>query len=256
MNQLPMLRAAMPGPAGTSGACITVAHPLFSMPLALARLDRHGLAFRASGALPALDGLPRVATLLADDAPPCSLRLVIRDIARSNGDLHDVTMQPSCAASDELLWRTLRSWPSYRRIDGPLAPVFDESDDATAPPPALTCGMPTAVRVTRGAAFRLACRGDALFLSDWLEYHFDELRALTQQHAPQLRLKRLERKLTDATVGIRFVYDMNGHTMRHALNDCARAACAWIEEEMRDKYALPLAQAWIGEYRLCDAAGG
>lgn len=106
-----------------------------------------------------------------------------------------------------------------------------------------------AARLSRRAAFRLPCRSDALFLADWLEYHFDELRALAQRHTPQLHLNQLERQLADDEVGVRFVYDIDGHATRHELNDCAREACAWIETEMRDKFALPIAQERFGEHR-------
>jgi hypothetical protein len=249
--------ATIPRPAGTTDVCIAVAHPSFSKPLTLTRLDRHGLVFRASAALPIIDGLPHDATLRADDEALCSLRLVIRDAARSDDGRYDVTMQPSCTASDELLWRTLHDRQWYGRLARPLAPMPDAPMPGGASPAGAEpiCRVENTMRLTRSAAFRLTCRGDALFFSDWLEYHFDEFHALAQQCARQLQLNRIERQLTDDTVGIRFVYDIDGHATQHELDDCARAACMWIEDEMHDKYALPLAQEWIDAYRLCGVAG-
>ncbi|CAB3969446.1 hypothetical protein BCO9919_03780 [Burkholderia cenocepacia] len=113
-----------------------------------------------------------------------------------------------------------------------------------------------APRPSRSAAFRLPCHSDALFFADWLEYHFDELRALSQQHGPQLQLNQLERQVADDEVGVRFVYDIDGHATRHALTDCAREACAWIETEMRDKYALPVAQERFSAFAAHARAGG
>ncbi|KAB0643449.1 hypothetical protein [Burkholderia latens] len=250
MDQSQVFRAMMPGLTSAGGARIAVAYPSFPRPLPLVRLDRRGLVFRAAGAAPLVCGLPRAATLLAADEPLCSLRLVIRDVAAAGGGQHDLTMQPSGAAGDELLWHALREREPYRRIREPLAPV----DAAIAPN-----GAPAAAdvpRPSRSAAFRLRCHSDALFFADWLEYHFDELRALSQQRGPQLQLNELQRQVADDEVGVRFVYDIDGHATRHVLNDCAREACAWIESEMRDKYAVPVAQERFGGYAAHARAGG
>ena len=251
MDESQVFRAMMPGLTSAGGARIAVAYPSFPRPLPLVRLDRRGLVFRAAGAAPLVCGLPRAATLLAADEPLCSLRLVIRDVAALGDGRHDLTMQPSGAAGDELLWHALREREPYRRIREPLAPV----DAAIAPnggPPAAG----DAPRPSRSAAFRLRCHGDALFFADWLEYHFDELRALSQQHGPQLQLNQLQRQVADDEVGVRFVYDIDGHTTRHVLNDCAREACAWIETEMRDKYAVPVAQERFAAFAAHARAGG
>ncbi|MGU7778826.1 hypothetical protein [Burkholderia sp. PU8-34] len=254
MDHAPVFHAMLPGlTAADSGTRIAVAYPSFAEPLPLVGLDRRGLVFRASGPAPLVCGLPRAATLLAGDEPLCSLRLVIREIAAAGGGRHDLTMQPSCAASDELLWHALRDREPYRHIRQPLAPVVDatagndRASHASVARPA--GGGDGTLRPSRSAAFRLPCHSDALFFADWLEYHFDELRVLAQQHAPQLQLNQLERQLADDEVGVRFVYDVDGHATRHELNDCAREACAWIETEMRDKYALPVAQERFGGHR-------
>ncbi|AOK19313.1 hypothetical protein WT26_25665 [Burkholderia cepacia] len=243
----------MPGLTSASGARIAVAYPSFPRPLPLVRLDRRGLVFRAAGAAPLVCGLPRAATLLVADEPLCSLRLVIRDVAPAGEGRHDLTMQPSGAAGDELLWHALRDREPYRHIRHPLAPVAGSAagpkHDRHDPAPALIAGADGTARLSRSAAFRLPCHSDALFFADWLEYHFDELRALSQQHGPQLQLNQLERQVADDEVGVRFVYDIDGHATRHELNDCAREACAWIETEMRDKFALPIAHERLGSNR-------
>ncbi|WP_205189547.1 hypothetical protein, partial [Burkholderia sp. LMG 13014] len=182
----------------------------------------------------------------------CSLRLVIRDIAPAGDGRHDLTMQPSGAAGDELLWHALRDREPYRRIRHPLAPV--DTSIATDNEPHASAGE-AGPRPSRSAAFRLPCHSDALFFADWLEYHFDELRALSQQHGPQLQLNQLERRVADDEVGVRFVYDIDGHATRHALTDCAREACAWIETEMRDKFALPVAQERFSAFAAHARAG-
>ncbi|KVE07449.1 hypothetical protein R0290_28415 [Burkholderia semiarida] len=253
MDQSQVFRAMMPGLTGAGGARITVAYPSFPRPLPLVRLDRRGLVFRAAGAAPLVCGLPRPATLLVADEPLCSLRLVIRDIAATGDGRHDLTMQPSGAAGDELLWHALRDRAPYRRIRHPLAPV--DRPVAVDGEPHAAAGE-IASRPSRSAAFRLPCHSDALFFADWLEYHFDELRALSQQHGPQLQLNQLERQVGEDEVGVRFVYDIDGHATRNALTDCAREACAWIETEMRSKYALPVAQRRFGAFAAHARAGG
>ncbi|WP_448168932.1 hypothetical protein [Burkholderia ambifaria] len=252
MDQSQVFRAMMPGLTGAGGARIAVAYPSFPRPLPLVRLDRRGLVFRAAGAAPLVCGLPRAATLLVADEPLCSLRLVIRDIAAVGDGRHDLTMQPSGAAGDELLWHALREREPYRQIGQPLAPV-DAAIAANGEPQA---AGDTAQRPSRSAAFRLRSHSDALFFADWLEYHFDELRALSQRHGPQLQLNQLQRQVADDEVGVRFLYDIDGHATRHALTDCAREACAWIEMEMRDKYAVPVAQERFGAFAAHARAGG
>ncbi|WP_175882724.1 hypothetical protein [Burkholderia sp. BCC0044] len=250
MDQSQVFRAMMPGLTSAGGARITVAYPSFPRPLPLVRLDRRGLVFRAAGAAPLVCGLPRPATLLVADEPLCSLRLVIRDVAATGDGRHDLTMQPSGAAGDELLWHALRDREPYRQIRHPLSPVASDRE-----PHAAAAGE-IAARPSRSAAFRLPSHSDALFFADWLEYHFDELRALSQQHGPQLQLNQLERQVDDDEVGVRFVYDIDGHATRHALTDCAREACAWIETEMRSKYALPVAQERFGAFAAPARAAG
>lgn len=248
MDHSPVFRAMLPGLTSADGARISVAYPSFPAPLPLVRLDRRGLVFRAMGAAPLVSGLPRAATLLAGDEPLCSLRLVIRDIAARGDGRRDLTMQPSCAASDELLWHALHDRKPYRHIQSPLAPVVNPIAQNGDGGPTLSASGPDGTRrPSRSAAFRLTSRSDALFFADWLEYHFDELRALAQHRAPQLHLNQLERRLADDEVGVRFVYDIDGHATRHELTDCAREACAWIETEMRDKFALPIAQERFGK---------
>jgi len=249
VDQSQVFRAMMPRLTNASGAGIAVAYPAFPRPLPLVRLDRRGLVFRAAGAAPLVCGLPRPATLLVADEPLCSLRLVIRDIAATGDGRHDLTMQPSGAAGDELLWHALRDREPYRQMRHPLAPVASAREPHAAP-------GEIAARPSRSAAFRLPSHSDALFFADWLEYHFDELRALSQQHGPQLQLNQLERQVDDDEVGVRFVYDIDGHATRHALTDCAREACAWIETEMRSKYALPVAQERFGAFAAHARAGG
>ncbi|RQU97096.1 hypothetical protein DF040_02965 [Burkholderia cenocepacia] len=243
----------MPGLTSAGGARIAVAYPSFPRPLPLVRLDRRGLVFRAVGVAPLVCGLPRPATLLVADEPLCSLRLVIRDIAPAGDGRHDLTMQPSGAAGDELLWHALRDREPYRQIRHPLAPVALPVASGGEPHVA---AAETAARPSRSAAFRLPSHSDALFFADWLEYHFDELRALSQQHGPQLQLNQLERQVDDDEVGVRFVYDIDGHATRHALTDCAREACTWIETEMRSKYALPVAQERFGAFAAHGRAAG
>ncbi|MGV4690449.1 hydroxymethylglutaryl-coenzyme A reductase, partial [Burkholderia pseudomallei] len=99
---------------------IAVAFPSFAERLPLVRLGRQGLVFRARGAMPPVCGLPRSATLYLDDEPLCTLRLVIREVERCDDGAHDLTMQPSAANGDALLWHALRT--RCRHARAPLAP--------------------------------------------------------------------------------------------------------------------------------------
>ncbi|WP_407655470.1 hydroxymethylglutaryl-coenzyme A reductase [Burkholderia alba] len=258
MDHSSVFRAMMPGRDGDPAARIAVAHPDFAGRLPLVRLDRRGLVFRAHDALPPAYGLPRPATLFADDAPLCTLRLVIRRIDVLSDGQRDLTMQPSAADGDALFWHALRNHRQQRPADWPLAlagcggavPALPAADGMPARPAEI--GM----RLSRTAAFRLADRSDALFFADWLEYHFDELRALAQQKSPRLHLNQLERRLTGDEVGVRFVYDIDGHADRDMLTDCARQACDWIETEMLRRFDLPIAQERFGSYQLHRAGSG
>lgn len=238
---------------------IAVAFPSFAGRLPLVRLGRQGLVFRARGAMPPVCGLPRSATLYLDDEPLCTLRLVIREVDSCDDGAHDLTMQPSAANGDALLWHALRARcrharaPLAQRAPGGRAPSAANAPAASRRRDASTrdepCGSQAAgagMRVTRSAAFRLADRGDALFFADWLEYHFDELRALAQGLSPRLHLNELERHLTGDEVDVRFVYDIDGHADRRMLTDCARQACEWIATEMRRRFDLPIAEQRFG----------
>ncbi|CAJ2953638.1 Hydroxymethylglutaryl-coenzyme A reductase [Burkholderia pseudomallei] len=241
---------------------IAVAFPSFAERLPLVRLGRQGLVFRARGAMPPVCGLPRSATLYLDDEPLCTLRLVIREVERCDDGAHDLTMQPSAANGDALLWHALRT--RCRHARAPLAPrAPDERPapatqasarrrdtapraDAARPESGAPRAAGTGVRMTRSAAFRLADRGDALFFADWLEYHFDELRALAQGLSPRLHLNELERDLAGDKVDVRFVYDIDGHADRRMLTDCARQACDWIATEVRRRFDLRIAEQRFG----------
>ncbi|ABC34966.1 hypothetical protein [Burkholderia thailandensis] len=238
---------------------IAVAFPSFANRLPLVRLGRQGLVFRARGAMPPVCGLPRSATLYLDDKPLCTLRLVIREVERCDDGAHDLTMQPSAANGDALLWHALRTRcrhahaPLAQRAPGERATTatqaaprrHDSAKRAESGAPHAV-GTGTCVRMTRSAAFRLADRGDALFFADWLEYHFDELRALAQGLSPRLHLNELERNLMGDEVDVRFVYDIDGHADRRMLTDCARQACDWIAAEVRRRFDLPIAEQRFG----------
>lgn len=255
MDHSSLFRAMMPGLDSDPGTRIAVAYPGFANRLPLARIDRHGLVFRAHAPLPQPWGLPRSATLFSGAAPLCTLRLVIRQAEMLGADEHDLTMHPSTAHGDTLFWHALRTHRQLRPAEPPLAPTGRDAAPGAAQhsmalPPAAEPGM----RLSRSAAFRLADRGDALFFADWLEYHFDELRALAQTRAPRLHLNQLERCLSDDEVGVRFVYDIDGHADRHVLTDCAQYACDWIQAEMRRRFGLPIAQERFGPYQVRRAA--
>ena len=155
MDQSQVFRAMMPGLTSANGARIAVAYPSFPRPLPLVRLDRRAV-FRAAGAAPLVCGLPRAATLLVADEPLCSLRLVIRDIAPAGEGRHDLTMQPSGAAGDELLWHALRDRGSTARFSSRLRP-------STRPSPltATRTRRPAKPRRARRAARPSGCRATA-----------------------------------------------------------------------------------------------
>jgi hypothetical protein len=248
MDHSSLFRAMMPGLDGDPATRVAVAYPGFASRLPLARIDRRGLVFRAQAALPQPWGLPRSATLFSGDAPLCSLRLVIRHAEMLGPDEHDLTMQPSTAHGDTLFWHALRTHRQLRPTEPPLAPTG--RGVAPGRVAAATTPAEPGMRLSRSAAFRLADRGDALFFTDWLEYHFDELRALAQTRAPRLHLNQLERSVTDDEVGVRFVYDIDGHADRHVLTDCAQYACDWIQAEVRKRFGLAIAQERFGPYQV------
>ncbi len=241
---------------------ITVAHPSFPNRLPLIRLNRNGLVFRADS-IPLIYGLPRPTMLFGRDTPLCALRLVIRHIASHGSNKHELTMQPSCAVGNELLWHTLRTHRLHQQAgmllsettcsDTPKAlntdhPEFLQSFSPSREKYGENAMQSASLNLSRSAVFRLAHQNDALFFMDWLEYHFDELWALAQNRSPQLHLQQLERHLKNDGVDVRFIYTINGYPNRHMLTNCAWQTCHWIETEIRQRFDMPIAQERFGPY--------
>ncbi|SMG00016.1 FIG00453949: hypothetical protein [Burkholderia singularis] len=247
MDHSSVFRTMLPTLDDGATTHITIAYPPFASRLPLVRLGRHGLVFRAHGTMPPVFGVPRSATLYLDEVPLCTLRLIVRQSAPRDDGTHDLTMQPSTTNGDALLWHALhahcRDAGMLAQQDGAAQAAPSDAASREASPASAT---PADARPTRSAAFRLADRGDARFFADWLEYHFDELRALAQGHSPGLHLNELEHRQTGDEVDVRFVYDIDGHADRQTLTDCARRTCDWITAEVRRRFDLPIAEQRFG----------
>ncbi len=147
-------------------------------------------------------------------------------------------MQPSGAAGDELPGTRCAS---ASRIDS----SGSRSRPSTRPLRRTRAAGGVAMMAprvpSRSAAFRLRCHSDALFFADWLEYHFDELRALSHRHGPQLQLNQLQRKVSDDEVGVRFVTTSTDTRRGTYSTDCARdALCVDRDRDGATSTAVPL----------------
>jgi hypothetical protein len=164
--------------------------------MSVVRLDRHG--FTASVAddsnLPQL-WLPRPARVLSGDETLCELRLVARTLERSSGHTFELTMQPSRTDDNLSFWQALRA----RRH---LYPEMPGSPEFVGRRP----GEADAIEEFSEVLFKLKDNNDALFFSEWLEYHFAEIAAHARAASCPADLLDIDRRREDTVVKVAFSY--------------------------------------------------
>ncbi|MEX3959454.1 hypothetical protein [Trinickia sp. EG282A] len=199
--------------------------------MTVVRLDRHGLTANIAddAALPQLR-LPRAARVLCAGETLCELRLVPRALVRAGGPSLELTMQPSRIDDDLSFWQALYA----RRHLYPDVPArghqADDRPNRSGEAWRLTqreisSAESASVGTCSHAAFKLPTANEALFFSEWLEFHFAELAAHARAMASPSNLLELDRRRTDATVNVAFTYRYSCDSVHRATDElCARIA--------------------------------
>lgn len=232
----------------------------------LTRLDRCGLTVVADAAdWPAI-GLPRRAQIIADSTSLCELRLVARMVVPGEDATIAVTLQPSRADDDALLWQALRAYQIHlgtapsdegserfavlAALAATSAGPGDEGaeravcEDTTArehraakPNASTTAWRP---RVSCDVAFTLGSREDAWFFSRWLDYHFAEVRAWARMKDAAADLREMFMRVVEHEVEVRFVFQSGARIVRAA----TETTCRCVATEAAHALSLT-AEYWL-----------
>jgi hypothetical protein len=87
---------------------------------------------------------------------------------------------------------------------------------------------------------------DALFCSEWLEYHFAEIAALGRAASCAAELHDIDRRRSGAQVAVLFRYRRGSR----ALSQTTNAICAWVGQEMERLFGMRL------RWEIMDAGDG
>lgn len=236
--------------AFASWARITVKYVDSASAMPLTHLDRRGLTVAANAADWPTIGLPRRAHIIAESTSLCELRLVARTTIPGDGTTIAVTLQPSRADDDALLWQALRAYQIHlgtapddsgeERLAGLAAWVtgFPGSNnvegrsaraacaDAAAREhraPRLTAGtIRSRSHVSCDVAFTLASREDAWFFSRWLDYHFAEVRAWARMNDAAADLREIFMRTAEHEVEVRFLFESPERVVRASTDMACR----------------------------------
>jgi hypothetical protein len=253
-------RAALSGFSFAKRARMVLEYPGGAQGMPFVRLTREGLVFSLGepAQLPPI-GLPRPAAIVCDDEPLCEMRLVIRSVERAVGGRLELTVQPSRADDHELLWQMLRDYQQRRRRDLVHSSLVRQPEPGRAPDHARhaqlrrlrvplatgwscdsqndpAAGEPLDACALHAATFTVERRDDALFLTDWLEYHFAEIDARSKLASPFLQLREVESRLTGRDVRVQFRYEFADI----AAHEATKRICGWIETELATRFRMPV----------------
>jgi hypothetical protein len=210
---------------------IAVEYADIAQRMTVVRLDRHGLTANIAddATLPQL-GLPRAARVLSAGETLCELRLVPRALVRAGGRSLELTMQPSRIDDDLSFWQALYA----RRHVYPDVPARGDHADVRpnrsgepwrSPQPEISSAESASVGTCSRAAFKLSTANEALFFSEWLEFHFAELASHARAMASPSNLLDLDRRRTGAAVNVAFIYRYRCSAAHRATDElCARIA--------------------------------
>lgn len=228
-------------------ARIAVAYSDTSHRMSVVRLDRHGLTASVAddAGLPPL-WLPRPARVLSGDETLCELRLVARALARPNGHTFELTMQPSRADDDLSFWQALRArrhlypeMPGNSEFLGQLPGELEAVEELRRPAAASkvpNCSQttnsrrPNAIRNQEcmyadsgcEVLFKLLDNNDALFFSEWFEYHFAEIAAHARAASCPADLHDIDRHRAGTVVTVAFSYRWGGQSVQRATNEVCK----------------------------------
>lgn len=243
----------------------------------IVRLDRHGLTVSVDAADAPAIGLPRRALIVTDSTSLCELRLVARSATPEQSHAMTVTLQPSRADDHALLWHALRAY----QIHLGTAPSHDGSEWLNRlASTATACSQPShagaqgetsfvktagdgpatwlnaALADSRGwvscdAAFTLASHEEAWLFSQWLEYHFAEVRAWARMSDASADLREMFTRVAEHEVEVRFVFQSGERIVRAS----AEMACRCIATEAARGLGMT-AEHWLAGSAIASASPG
>ena len=260
-------------------ARIAVQYADGSSAMPLIRLDRQGLTVTVDAPDSPAIGLPRRALIVADATSLCELRLVARAAGPGPGDhTAAVTLQPSRADDDTLLWQALRAYQihlgnvpasegSERSTElavsvaaSPLLRASCSNRDDRANTVAGERGVvlerartgDSRSRVCCDVAFILKCPEDAWFFSRWLDYHFAEVRAWARTSDETADLREMFMRVAEHEAEARFVFRSAERVARASTETACRLITAEAERALGMK-----AEHWLASTEaVADASRG
>ncbi|MGL4962463.1 MAG: hydroxymethylglutaryl-CoA reductase [Inquilinus sp.] len=102
-------------------------------------------------------------------------------------------------------------------------------------------GVTTAVldrRITRVPLFQMADLHDAMFLGQWVQSRFADIRRQTELMSKHAILKRLEPQILGRDLHLHFVYDSADAAGQNMTTGCTWRACHWIMAEIGSAFGL------------------
>jgi len=86
---------------------------------------------------------------------------------------------------------------------------------------------------------------DAVFLADWVKFHFDEVRAQTLPISRFADLKSIEPHILGREVHLHFMYETGDSAGQNMVTGCTWQACHWIIEQMKERFGIPVVRYMI-----------
>jgi hypothetical protein len=231
-----------------------------SQRMPVVRLDRNGLIARVNddAGVPPL-WLPRPARVLFGGETLCELRLVTRTLTRLSGNNFELTMQPSRADDGLSFWLALRAcrhlypeMPGGSEFVGRVPRELEPAEVRRPRAPSSVSNRSQTKNFQRLNAvlqsecmyadmgceviFKLLDNNDALFFSEWLEYHFAEIAAHARAAPCPADLHDIHRHRVGAAVKVAFSFRWGSPSVERATNE----VCTRISLEVKRLFGISL----------------
>ncbi len=93
-------------------------------------------------------------------------------------------------------------------------------------------------RMLRVPVFVLSNMQDALFFANWIESHFNEIKAQSQRFSNYADLKEVDPQVFGKAVHVHFVYETGDAAGQNMTTTCTWQACLWVMEQMKQFESL------------------